>query len=606
VILVAGEALYDLVLQGTDDRLQAHPGGGPFNTARTIGRLGQPVAYLGRLSRDRFGRRLEAILAEDGVDLRSIVRTDEPTTLALAEVDCDGVAQYRFYERGTSAPGLEPYAALAVTPADVSFVHVGTLGLALEPITTALEVVVERLAGRAVIAVDPNCRPWVVDDHDAYRARLLRVLSHSHVLKVSEDDVHYLEPGVPPVEGVRALLEHGPIVGLLTRGPNGAVVVMGTEEVPVPSPRAKIVDTIGAGDAFGGGFLAWWSERGLARDALTRIDTVVEAANFASHVARPHLLEAGRLAALPARAADAARNGVIPSTVDIRLRVSSPEAIALPWESPLAQWDPTWIPFRDVPVGPSRHLVRFVELSDGLLAIKEAPDRIVEREYAVLRRLEEQRLPAVRALGVVLRGSERDGLLVTRFLDHSWQFRRLFMRLPSTSTLQRDRLLHALAGLLVELHRRGVFWGDGSLANTLFVRSGQVLEAHLVDAETSEIHPRLSDGQRRYDLQILVENVAGGLVESRTVRGRSTTSKSTCTRRKAWRRSTSSCGTSCTVTSTSGRTNAGKSAHTCIDSMSSGTPSTRFAWCGVRTAATACGSAFAWPGATTTRSSSRR
>jgi fructokinase len=96
VILVAGEALYDLVLQGTDDRLQADPGGGSFNTARTIGRLGRPVAYLGRLSRDRFGRRLEAILAEDGVDLRSIVRTDEPTTLALAEVDRDGVARYWF------------------------------------------------------------------------------------------------------------------------------------------------------------------------------------------------------------------------------------------------------------------------------------------------------------------------------------------------------------------------------------------------------------------------------------------------------------------------------------------------------------------------------
>ena len=199
--------------------------------------------------------------------------------------------------------------------------------------------------------------------------------------------------------------------------------------------------------------------------------------------------------------------------IDIRLRVSSAEAIALPWESPLAEWDPTWIPFRDVPVGPSRHLVRFVEVPDGLMAIKEAPDRIVEREYAVLRRLEQQRLPAVRALGVVLRGNERDGLLVTRFLAHSWQFRRLFIRLPSTSTRQRDRLLHALAGLLVELHRHGVFWGDGSLANTLFLRTGQLIEAHLVDAETSAIHPSLSDGQRRHDLQILVENVAGGLVD---------------------------------------------------------------------------------------------
>ena len=148
------------------------------------------------------------------------------------------------------------------------FAHVGTLGLALEPIATALEAVVERLADSALIAVDPNCRPWVVDDHDAYRARLRRVLSHSHVLKVSEEDLGYLEPDLPAVEGVRALLEHGTDRGLLTRGPNGALVVTRTAEVAVPAPRAKVVDTIGAGDAFGGGFLAL-VERARAR-ARTR------------------------------------------------------------------------------------------------------------------------------------------------------------------------------------------------------------------------------------------------------------------------------------------------------------------------------------------------
>src|SRR6185312_5783484 len=106
VIVVGGEALYDLVLQGTAEDLRGHPGGGPFNTARTLGRLERPVAYLGRLSSDQFGQRLESLLVDDGVDLGSVVRTDDPTTLALAEVDHDGVARYRFYERGTSAPGL--------------------------------------------------------------------------------------------------------------------------------------------------------------------------------------------------------------------------------------------------------------------------------------------------------------------------------------------------------------------------------------------------------------------------------------------------------------------------------------------------------------------
>lgn len=285
MIVVGGEALFDLVLQGPGDDLHGHPGGGPFNTARTIGRLEQPVAYLGRLSTDRFGERLHGLLADDRVELGSIVRTDDPTTLALAEVDHDGVARYRFYERGTSAPGLTPEEALAALPGEVDVLHVGTLGLALEPIATALEAVVEHVADRALIAVDPNIRPWVIADPAAYRERLRRVLSRTQVVKVSEEDLAWLEPDLPPVEAVRALLAHGPTLGLLTRGPSGALVVTQTAEVAVPAPRAKVVDTIGAGDAFGGGFVAWWSERGLSRDDVGTIDLAVEATAFACLVA---------------------------------------------------------------------------------------------------------------------------------------------------------------------------------------------------------------------------------------------------------------------------------------------------------------------------------
>jgi fructokinase len=285
VILVAGEALYDLVLQGDDDDLRGHPGGGAFNTARTIGRLDQPVAYLGRLSEDRFGARMLGLLAGDGVELSAVVRTNEPTTLALAEVDDDGVARYRFYERETAATGLTPEAALAALPGDVDYLHVGTLGLTLEPVAAAVEAVVERLSDRALVAVDPNIRPWVIRDESAYRARLDRVLANCHAVKVSHEDLEWLYPDLAPVEAVRALLAKGPTLGLLTRGPNGALVITRTAEVPVPAPRARVVDTIGAGDAFGGGFLAWWSERGLARDDLGTIDLAVEATAFACLVA---------------------------------------------------------------------------------------------------------------------------------------------------------------------------------------------------------------------------------------------------------------------------------------------------------------------------------
>jgi hypothetical protein len=138
----------------------------------------------------------------------------------------------------------------------------------------------------------------------------------------------------------------------------------------------------------------------------------------------------------------------------------------------------------------------------------------------VLRHLEEAGLPAVRALGLAARPVRGDAILVTEYLRHSMQYRRLLMRFRQVSTAYRDRLLDAMALLLVDLHRGGVYWGDCSLANTLFRRDGDTIQAYLVDAETSEVHPALSDGQRRFDLEILVENVAFGLADLAAYQGR--------------------------------------------------------------------------------------
>jgi len=179
----------------------------------------------------------------------------------------------------------------------------------------------------------------------------------------------------------------------------------------------------------------------------------------------------------------------------------------------LSEWIVPDVPLRDIAVGPSRHLVKFVAADGQLWAVKDLPPRIAIKEYEVLRRLEELGLPAVRPAGLVLQPEFDTAILVTRYLEGSWQYRRLFMRLPPDQPKHRARLLDAMAGLLVELHRHGVFWGDCSLANTLFSRDGQVLQAWLVDAETSEVHPSLSRGQRQHDLEILVENVAMGMID---------------------------------------------------------------------------------------------
>jgi hypothetical protein len=198
---------------------------------------------------------------------------------------------------------------------------------------------------------------------------------------------------------------------------------------------------------------------------------------------------------------------------ELRLRASTPGLLGLPWDRPLSDWVVPDVPLRDIAVGMSRHLVKFVDADDQLWAVKDMPPRIAVKEYDVLRRLEEMGLPAVRPAGLVLQPEFDTAILVTRYLEGSWQYRRLFMRLPPDQPTHRTRLLDAMAGLLVELHRHGVFWGDCSLANTLFSRDGQLLQAWLVDAETSEVHPSLSRGQRGHDLEILVENVAEGLVD---------------------------------------------------------------------------------------------
>jgi hypothetical protein len=203
----------------------------------------------------------------------------------------------------------------------------------------------------------------------------------------------------------------------------------------------------------------------------------------------------------------------------LRLRDPAIDLVELPWEQPLASWSSDRLSFRHIPVGPSRHLVRFLVSSGVLYALKELPLEVARREYAVLLHLEGLGLPSVEAAGVAEAPARDSAILVTKFLPHSLQYRRLMMRLPAGPGSYRDRLLDAMAFLLVDLHRSGVFWGDCSLANTLFRRDGDRIQAYLVDAETSEVFPRLSDGQRQYDLEILVENVAFGLADLAAMHG---------------------------------------------------------------------------------------
>jgi len=284
MIVVAGEALIDLILH-PDLRLTAVAGGGPFNTARTIGRLGGEVAFVGRLSTDRFGAMLRDELQADGVDVALAVMTEAPTTLAVAELDASGAATYRFHTAETSAPGLARDDVLAAVRKAPDAVHIGTLGLVLEPMASALAAGAGQLADETLLMVDPNCRPAVIPDRDGYLARLSAVLGRADVVKVSGDDLAYLAPARPVVDAARELLAAGPGLVLLTDGARPVWALGRSFEVEVLVPQVTVVDTVGSGDAFGGAFLARWIEQGRGRAELVDPGAVSEAVTRAIEVA---------------------------------------------------------------------------------------------------------------------------------------------------------------------------------------------------------------------------------------------------------------------------------------------------------------------------------
>ncbi|HEY0520834.1 MAG TPA: PfkB family carbohydrate kinase [Ilumatobacteraceae bacterium] len=295
MIVVAGEALVDLVID-TDGCATAKLGGGPFNAARTIGRLESTVAFLGALSRDRFGTLLHAQLRADNVDDGLVQFTELPTTLASAELDDDGAASYHFYITDTSAPNLHPLPL----PDALTILHVGTLGLVLQPMASTLEAVVGAVGDDVLVFLDPNCRPRVTSDRVGYMSRLDRILRRADVVKVSTDDLEFIAPDDQPA-GVRTLLDGGAKVVLHTDGGRSVRVHWATAEAEVAVPSIAVVDTIGAGDAFGGAFVAWWHQAGLGRRDLEDRDAVCAAVAAAVEVSA---ISCTRVGADPPRRAE--------------------------------------------------------------------------------------------------------------------------------------------------------------------------------------------------------------------------------------------------------------------------------------------------------------
>ncbi|GAA0639454.1 carbohydrate kinase [Streptomyces thermocarboxydovorans] len=260
MIVVAGEALIDLVPQGTGALASLTPalGGGPFNTAVALGRLGTRTAFCSRISRDAFGEALLDRLRTTGVDVSAVQRGDEPTTLAVATVGADGSAAYSFYVEGTADRLFTVPDALPPGTRAVSF---GTCSLVLEPGASAYEQLMREASAQGVFTtLDPNIRPGLIADADAYRARFRGWLPSVSLVKLSAEDAVWL--GGDPREWLAA----GPSAVVITRGGEGLTAyTRDGGEYSVPGERVTVVDTIGAGDTVNAALL-----HGLAvRDALS-------------------------------------------------------------------------------------------------------------------------------------------------------------------------------------------------------------------------------------------------------------------------------------------------------------------------------------------------
>ncbi|MEO9139145.1 MAG: carbohydrate kinase [Jatrophihabitans sp.] len=303
-IAVIGEALIDVVETGDDEPRLARPGGSPYNVAIGLARLGQRVAFVGRLSRDPLGAILRRHAERSAVDLTLAVDALEPTTIALVELS-DGIAGYHFGVDGT-ADFAWTDAELAAVPADVDAVHFGSLASWTPPGDAAVLRRVAALREHALVSYDPNVRPGLQPDAAAARDHVERAVALAHVVKASEEDLAWIHPGADVAEIAGQWLTLGPAVVVVTRGSDGAQAYTAAGTVIRAARRAEVVDTVGAGDAFTSGLLDALARRDLLSPAaltaaltdLHLLDDVLDEASLVSAIT------CSRAGANPPRLAD--------------------------------------------------------------------------------------------------------------------------------------------------------------------------------------------------------------------------------------------------------------------------------------------------------------
>jgi fructokinase len=266
MILCCGEALVDFVpMQGSKPGYQPVPGGSSYNTSVALSRLGVPVSFFSKVSKDFFGEMLISYLHSNGVETGMVLRSDQPTTLAFVSLPEGEAAepQFAIYATGAADRSLSVDELPVELPPAVRHLHFGSISLVLEPGASAHEALMKREKDRLTLSLDPNIRPALIPDRDAYRRRFESWLRMMDVVRLSLADLSWLYPGEEAERVAQSWLERGLSMCVLTKGSQGAVAFTGRGiRAQVEAPATRVVDTVGAGDTFAAAVLAYLHETG--------------------------------------------------------------------------------------------------------------------------------------------------------------------------------------------------------------------------------------------------------------------------------------------------------------------------------------------------------
>jgi fructokinase len=294
MILCCGEALIDMVpLRVSETQEETplpergtgffpYPGGSPYNTALAIGRLGVPVRFLGRLSKDFFGEQLIGHLVKNKVETDLIVRSEEHSTLAFVRLEAGKEPQYIFYTENTADRSFSQADLPTKLPKETQCILFGSIAMTMEPVATTIESLIFRERGRVkdglIISVDPNIRPFMIHDKDAYCKRFERWVAASTIVKISSADLAFIYHDLDLKVSLKRLLNMGPRLVVITLGTEGSLAALrqdtGVIHASAPVAHSKVVDTIGAGDTFHGAFLSWLELKG--KMSLSKLVSLTE------------------------------------------------------------------------------------------------------------------------------------------------------------------------------------------------------------------------------------------------------------------------------------------------------------------------------------------